>query len=113
MTPLPPNLAWLLLICAGLFEIGWPLGFKLTSMPTYRIAGFIIAFVCISISGILLWMAQKTIPIGTAYAVWTGIGTMGTFMLGVMYFGDAASLNRYLGVALILLGVIILQTTSS
>ena len=57
----------------------------------------------------LLWLAQKHIPIGTAYAIWTGIGAAGTFAVGVMFFGDPTSLARYAGVALILGGVITLK----
>jgi quaternary ammonium compound-resistance protein SugE len=62
-----------------------------------------------AISGTLLWLAQKQIPIGTAYAVWTGLGAAGTFAVGVMVFGDAMSLARFLGVALILGGVVTLK----
>jgi len=62
-----------------------------------------------AISGWLLWMAQKQIPIGTAYAVWTGIGAAGTFLLGVLWYGDPASLGRFFGVALIVGGVVILK----
>jgi quaternary ammonium compound-resistance protein SugE len=65
-----------------------------------------------TLSGIFLWLAQREIPIGTAYAVWTGIGAAGTFMVGVFFFGDAASLMRYLGVALIIAGVATLKLAS-
>jgi len=61
------------------------------------------------LSGFMLWLAQRHIPIGTAYAVWTGIGAAGTFLVGVLYYGDPASLARYLGVALIVGGVVILK----
>lgn len=103
--------AWGVLIVAGIFEMGWPLGYKLTNYPEYRIWGWFIAFVCITASGVLLWWAQKSIAIGTAYAVWTAVGTVGTFLIGVCYFGDNASVGRFLGVALILLGVITLKLT--
>jgi quaternary ammonium compound-resistance protein SugE len=62
-----------------------------------------------AISGTQLWLAQKQIPIGTAYAIWTGLGAAGTFAVGVMVFGDALSLARFLGVALILGGVVTLK----
>lgn len=62
-----------------------------------------------AISGTLLWLAQRAIPIGTAYAVWTGIGAAGTFLVGVFVFGDAASLLRYLGIVLIIAGVAALK----
>ena len=64
------------------------------------------------LSGWLLWLAQREIPIGTAYAVWTGIGGAGTFVLGVLFFGDPPSLARWLGVALIVGGVVTLKLSS-
>ena len=102
-------MAWAYLLLAGVFEIGWPLGFKLSQQPEYRVAGIAGAIVSMGISGLLLWMAQREIPIGTAYAVWTGIGGAGTFLIGVMFFGDAATLARFLGVALIVGGVVTLK----
>jgi quaternary ammonium compound-resistance protein SugE len=60
-------------------------------------------------SGFLLWLAQKEIPMGTSYAVWTGIGAAGTFLFGVLVYGDAAALARFLGVGLILAGVVTLK----
>ena len=68
-----------LLILAALLEIGWPLGLKLSQSPDRRVAGLVAAGVCMLASGALLWLAQRDIPIGTAYAVWTGIGAAGTF----------------------------------
>ena len=62
-----------------------------------------------AVSGFLLWLAQRHIPIGTAYAVWTGIGAAGTFLVGVLYYGDPTSVARYFGVALIVAGVITLK----
>ncbi len=105
--------AWIYLIMAGLFEIGWPLGFKISqTVPTFRFWGIIISIICMAVSGFLLWMAQRTIPIGTAYAVWTGIGAVGTFMVGILFFDDATSLMRYFGVILILSGVTALKLAS-
>lgn len=98
-------IAWFYLMVAGLFEIGWPVGLKLAQSPGRRWLGFGLAAACLTVSGALLFMAQKHIPIGTAYAVWTGIGAAGTFLVGVMFFGDPSSLTRYLGVALIVAGV--------
>jgi quaternary ammonium compound-resistance protein SugE len=102
-------MAWIYLIMAGLFEIGWPVGLKMAQAPDSRLSGVVIAIVCMGISGFLLWLAQKQIPIGTSYAVWTGIGAAGTFLVGVMFYGDAASLGRYLGIILIISGVITLK----
>ena len=81
-------MSWLYLISAGLFEIGWPVGLKMAQNPGTRLTGIAVAVIFMGISGVLLWLAQKNIPIGTAYAVWTSIGVVGT------------SLARYLGVAL-------------
>lgn len=100
---------WMLLVLAGLFEIGWPVGLKLAQAPESRWTGILIAIVFMAISGTLLWLAQRTIPIGTAYAVWTGIGAAGTFLVGVLVFGDATSLTRYLGILLIIAGVAALK----
>ncbi len=102
-------MAWIYLISAGLFEIGWPLGLKMAQSAETRTSGILIAVGCMSLSGFLLWLAQSDIPLGTSYAVWTGIGAAGTFIVGVMFFGDASSLGRYLGIALIIAGVITLK----
>lgn len=102
-------MAWVYLLLAGLFEIGWPVGFKLSQQPEYRISGIVGAVVSMALSGWLLWLAQREIPIGTAYAVWTGIGGAGTFLIGVIFFGDAATMARFLGVALIVGGVVVLK----
>jgi quaternary ammonium compound-resistance protein SugE len=59
-----------------------------------------------SLSGALLWLAQKTIPIGTAYAVWTGIGSVGTLLVGIAFFGDSASIWRMLSALLIVIGIV-------
>ena len=63
-------------------------------------------------SGFLLFLAQKEIPMGTAYAVWTGIGAAGTFLVGVLFFNDAATLGRWLGAALIISGVAVMKLSS-
>jgi quaternary ammonium compound-resistance protein SugE len=102
-------MAWTYLLCAGLFEIGWPLGLKFSQTPHYRVIGIVAAIVAMAISGLLLWLAQREIPLGTAYAVWTGIGAAGTFLVGIWLFGDASSLLRYFGVTLIIAGVVTLK----
>lgn len=98
--------AWINLIVAGFFEIGWPLGFKLSQTTRFKITFIGLAVVSMALSGLFLWLAQKEIPIGTAYAVWTGIGAAGTFLLGVMFFGDPVGLLRLLSFLLIVAGVI-------
>ena len=100
------NTAWLLLIVAGLLEIGWPLGLKLSQSSERRIAGLVAAALCMAASGALLWLAQRDIPIGTAYAVWTGIGAEGTFLIGIAFFEDPVSFMRVSSAGLIVVGVI-------
>jgi quaternary ammonium compound-resistance protein SugE len=105
------NSAWLILICAGIAEIGWPVGLKISQQPGKIVIGIIIAIISVSTSGALLWLAQKEIPIGTAYAVWTGIGAVGTFLVGVFYFGDAIDLTKSIAIGLIVTGVILLNAS--
>lgn len=79
-------MAWILLIIAGLFEIGWPLGFKLASMHSKYFIWFIgLSILSMGLSGYFLYLAQKSIPIGTAYVIWTGIGAIGTVLLGILF----------------------------
>ena len=102
-------MSWVYLFIASIFEMGWPLGFKLAYMTNYKLAWILFAIITMTLSGYFLFIAQKQIPIGTAYAVWTGIGTVGTFLIGVLFFNDALSLLRFFGVILILSGVILLK----
>jgi len=100
------NLAWTYLIIAGIFEIGWPLGLKLSQTTRFKFSFIIGAVVAMTMSGLFLWLAQKEIPIGTAYAVWTGIGAAGTFAVGVIFFGDSLGMARMLSFLFIIAGVI-------
>lgn len=102
-------MSWVYLVLAGLFEIGWPIGLKMAQAPQSRWLGIAVAVFFMVVSGGLLWLAQKTIPMGTAYAVWSGIGAAGTFLVGVWFYGDPASLVRYLGVVMIISGVVVLK----
>lgn len=102
-------MSWLYLVLAGLLEIGWPIGLKIAQNPASRVTGIIVAIIFMAGSGFLLWLAQRTIPIGTAYAVWTGLGAAGTFLVGVVVFRDPASVLHYLGIVLIISGVIALK----
>ncbi len=102
-------MAWVYLVLAGLFEIGWPVGMKMAQEDNTKFLGVAVAILFMGVSGYLLFIAQKSIPIGTAYAVWTGIGAAGTFFVGTLLYGDPTSLLRYIGVALIVLGVITLK----
>ena len=105
-------MSWVYLFLAGLFEIGWPVGIKISQAPETRWLGIGIALSFMALSGYFLWLAQQNIPIGTAYAIWTGIGGAGTFIVGVVFFGDALSLMRILGVSLIIIGVATLKFSS-
>jgi quaternary ammonium compound-resistance protein SugE len=102
-------MSWVYLVTAGLFEIGWPVGLKWAQEPGKIILGVVVAVVSMAISGALLFLAQKEIALGTAYAVWTGIGAAGTFLVGIWLFGDPGSLGRYFGAVLIIAGVATLK----
>lgn len=102
-------MAWVYLIIAGLFEIGWPVGLKLAQTPGKTGLGVVFAIVCMALSGLLLFIAQKDIPMGTAYAVWTGIGAAGAFIVGIFLYKDPATAARIVGVLLIISGVVVLK----
>ena len=101
---------WILLLFAALFEIAWAVGLKFTEGFTrlWPTVGTVAALV---ISVTLLGVAAKSLPIGTAYAVWTGIGAAGTVLCGILFLGDPASAMRLFCVSLILGGVIGLKVT--
>lgn len=105
-------MAWIYLLLAGLFEIVWAIGLKYTDgfSRLWPSAGTLAAM---AVSIVLLAMAVKTLPIGTAYAIWTGIGAVGAVALGIVLFGDPATLPRLLCVALILVGIVGLKLTAS
>ena len=102
-------MSWFYLFVAAIFEVGWPFGLKVATTSSYRVFWIIFAIIAMALSGIFLYLAQKEIPIGTAYAIWTGIGASCTFLIGVLLFNDALSLMRILGVLLIITGVILLK----
>jgi quaternary ammonium compound-resistance protein SugE len=104
---------WLYLVLAGIFEVGWPVGIKLAQTGYHKPTFIAFSVICLSASGWLLWLAQKTIAIGTAYAVWTGIGAAGTFLIGLFFFNDPNSLLRWAGIALIIGGVTLLKLGST
>lgn len=99
-------MAWIYLLVAGLSEIGWPLGLKLSQTTNYKIPWILFAVVSMTVSGLFLWLAQKSIPVGTAYAVWTGIGAVGTFIVGILLFKDPATIMRILSMTLIVVGLV-------
>ena len=102
-------MSWVYLVIAGLFEIGWPVGLKWAQEPGKPVIGVVLAVLSMAMSGGLLFLAQKEIALGTAYAVWTGIGAAGTFLVGVWLLGDPSSWGRYFGVVLIIAGVVTLK----
>lgn len=98
-------MAWFYLFVAGLMEIGWALGLKYTEgftrlIPTALTVSAMVASVA------LLGLALKTLPIGTAYAVWSGIGAVGTAALGIALFGDPATVGRLACIGLIVAGIV-------
>ena len=97
---------WFYLVLGGVFEIGWPLGLKLSQTMNSKAFGLVMAGISMALSGLFLWMAQKTIPIGTAYAVWTGIGAVGTLFIGIIIFNDSASFWRMFSALLIIIGIV-------
>jgi quaternary ammonium compound-resistance protein SugE len=98
-------MAWVVLIAAGLLEIGWAIGLKYTAGFTRLVPSLLTAASMIASLG-LLGLAMKTLPVGTAYAVWTGVGTIGTAILGIMLFGELASAARLGCLSLIVAGIV-------
>ena len=102
---------WLLLLLAGLFEVAWAIGLKYTDgfsrpLPT------LLTLIAMAVSVLLLAMAVKQLPLGTAYAVWTGIGAVGTVVLGIVLFGESANFLRLACVALIVAGIVGLKVVT-
>ncbi len=95
---------WAILIIAGIFEIGWAVGLKYTEGFS-RLWPTVATVTAMVISLVLLGIAVKTLPVGTAYAVWVGIGTIGTAILGMMLFGEPASMLRLASLGFILVGI--------
>lgn len=105
-------MAWFYLLLAGLFECGWAIGLKYTDGFTKLIPSLFTVFT-MAISFWLLSMAMKTIPIGTAYAVWTGIGMVAVAILGMVLFGESRDIMRIICLLLIVSGIIGLKLVSS
>jgi quaternary ammonium compound-resistance protein SugE len=98
-------MAWFLLFLAGLFEVGWAIGLKYTEGFT-RLGPTALTIASMVASLWLLGLALKTLPIGTGYAVWTGIGTIGTALLGIVLFSEPATALRLACIALIVMGIL-------
>ncbi|MEZ0171935.1 quaternary ammonium compound efflux SMR transporter SugE [Microvirga sp. TS319] len=98
-------MAWVYLTLAGLFEIGWAIGLKYSEGFT-RLVPSVLTAVSMTASVLLLGIALKTLPVGTGYAVWTGIGTVGTALLGIILLGEPATAIRLGCIGLIVLGIL-------
>ncbi|WP_413626026.1 quaternary ammonium compound efflux SMR transporter SugE [Luteibacter sp. Lutesp34] len=103
---------WTVLVLAGLFEIAWAVGLKYTEGFS-RLWPSVLTAVAMVVSIVLLAIATKKLPLGTAYAVWTGIGAVGAVTLGILLFGESAQPLRLLCVALIVAGIVGLKLTST
>jgi quaternary ammonium compound-resistance protein SugE len=98
-------MSWFILFVAGLFEIGWAIGLKYTEGFT-RLWPTLWTVSSMALSLALLGLALKTLPVGTAYAVWTGVGAAGTALLGIYLFGEPATAARLSCIGLILAGIV-------
>jgi quaternary ammonium compound-resistance protein SugE len=105
-------MAWLLLLLAGLFEVGWAIGLKYTQGFT-QLWPTVWTVVAMAISLGLLGIAMKSLPIGTAYAVWVGVGAIGTVLLGIVLFNEPANAARLISVGLIIAGIVGLKLASA
>ncbi len=102
---------WIYLALAGLFEIGWAIGLKY-SVGFTRLWPSVATVAAMIVSVLLLALATRTLSIGTAYAIWTGIGAVGAVIFGIVLFGDSAALLRLLCVSLIVVGIVGLKLTA-
>jgi len=105
-------MAWTLLLVAGLLEIGWAIGLKYTDGFT-RLAPSAVTLAAMVASVVCLAVALRTIPVGTGYAVWTGIGAVGTALLGIVLFGESADAARLACIGLIVAGIVGLKIVST
>jgi len=104
---------WIFLIIAGILEWGWPVGLKYAwSDKGFNLFPALAALFFIVSSGVFLFLAQREIPMGTAYAVWVGIGAVGTFFLGIILFNEPAQLMRFIFLGFIIIGIAGLKFSS-
>jgi quaternary ammonium compound-resistance protein SugE len=104
-------MAWVYLIIAGIFEMGWAVGLKYTQSFT-KLVPSIFTIVSMIVSVYLLAIALKTLPIGTAYTIWTGIGAVGTVLFGMIYLGESREFLRILFILFIVVGIVGLKVVS-
>ena len=105
-------MSWIILFFAGLFEVGWAVGLKYTDGFT-RPLPTVLTVAAMAISLGLLGLAMKELPLGTAYAIWTGVGAVGTVIAGIILFGESMALVRLVSVALIVCGLVGLKVSAS
>jgi quaternary ammonium compound-resistance protein SugE len=105
-------MSWTILVIAGLFEIGWAIGLKYTEGFT-RLWPTVGTVTAMAVSLALLGIAMKSLPVGTAYAVWVGVGAVGTAILGIVLLGEPANAGRMISLGLIIAGIIGLKLASS
>ena len=105
-------MAWIYLITAALFEIGWPLGFKMAHLSEHKIVWIVFSVAAMTLSGAFLYLAQKHITISVAYAVWTGIGAVGTVMIGILFFKEPVSFGRLFFIFTLIVSIIGLKIVS-
>lgn len=101
-------MVWIILVIAGLFEVGWVIGLKYTEGFT-RLWPSVWTVLAMIVSLWLLGIAMKSLPIGTAYAIWVGVGAVGTVVLGIVLFGEPASAARLISIGLIIVGIVSLK----
>ena len=105
-------MAWSTLVVAGLFEVGWAIGLKYTEGFT-RLWPSLATLAAMVVSLGLLGLAMKTLPVGTSYAVWVGVGAVGTAILGIVLFGEPANAGRLISLGLIVAGIVGLKLSSA
>jgi quaternary ammonium compound-resistance protein SugE len=105
-------MAWLMLLVAGLFEVAWAIGLKYTEGFT-RLWPSVGTLAAMGLSVLLLGMAMKTLPVGTSYAVWVGVGAVGTAILGMALFGEPANAGRLISLGLIVAGIVGLKLSTA
>jgi quaternary ammonium compound-resistance protein SugE len=104
-------MAWLLLMVAGILEVGWAIGLKYTEGFT-RLWPSVFTLAAMTLSVVLLGIAMKSLPVGTSYAVWVGVGAVGTAILGMVLFAEPATAGRLVSLGLIVAGIVGLKLAS-
>ena len=112
MNAMEERLAWGLLVVAGLLEVCWAIGLKYTEGFT-RVLPSVLTVGAMVLSVVLLGIAMKSLPVGTSYAVWVGVGAVGTAVLGIVLFGEPATVGRLVSLGLIVAGIVGLKLASA